>query len=92
MEHPLLLPLMQIKAALQSSRQGKLLQVLKCFYGYFTGKGDHSLILVMVEGFMDSAYQDDERARRCPSLIWQKEGKIEYLGCLTSLGVQDQHQ
>ena len=89
---PALVPLHQIKATLQSVKRGSLLQVLKCFYGFITGRGKHSLLIIAVEGFMDSAYQDEDRCKRCASAMWCKEGMVRQVGCLSSLGVQDQRQ
>lgn len=85
---PALIPLLQLRSALKSARKGKLLQILKCFYGFISGKGNHSLLVILVEGFMDSAYQDEERVRRCTSLVWEKEGKLDHHGCLSSYGMQ----
>jgi uncharacterized radical SAM superfamily Fe-S cluster-containing enzyme len=89
---PALVPLAQLKAALQSVKKGNLLQVLRCLYGFVTGRGKHSLLIIAVEAFMDCAYQDEDRSKRCASAMWRTEGMVEQLGCLISLGVQDQRQ
>ncbi len=86
---PALLPLAQMKAALQSVKRGGLLQVLKCFYGFITGRGKDSLLIIAVEGFMDSAYQDEDKCKRCATAMWRKEGMVEQLGCFVSLGMND---
>ena len=83
-----LLPLHELKTVLECARPGKRLQTLKCFYGFFTGRGDHSLVVTIAEGFMDSAYQDEERALRCTSQVWLKEGRLDHLGCMCSYGMQ----
>jgi hypothetical protein len=79
---------MQVRAVLASARPGKRLQALRCLYGFFTGRGDHGLVMAIAEGFMDSAYQDEERGLRCTSQVWEKQGKIEHLGCMCSYGMQ----
>ena len=42
------------------------------------------MIIVVVEGFMNSAYQVDERTKRCSAVVCQKEGKMDQLGNICS--------
>ena len=85
--NPILAGLTLFGSVMKSARKGQKGKLLKCFLGMMRGKGKHSLFIVAVEGLMDSAYQDDERTKRCTAAVWQREGEIKHIGCICSLEV-----
>lgn len=85
--NPILAGLALFRSVMKSARQGQKKKLLKCFLGMMRGKGGHSLFIVAIEGLMDSAYQDDERTKRCTAAVWHREGEIKHTGCICSLEV-----
>jgi|GEM_PF-2067962 len=61
---------------LRSVKRGKLIKCLKMFYGYITMKGKNSLIVICIQNFMNSAYQDLQRIKHCTSCNVTNDGEI----------------
>lgn len=86
--NPLLAGLTLFRSVMKSARAGQRGRLLKCFLGMMRGAGRYSLFIVAIEGLMDSAYQDDERTKRCTAAVWQRDGEVKHTGCLCSLEVE----
>ncbi|MEW5801889.1 MAG: radical SAM protein [bacterium] len=63
--------------------KGKRAKLLRSIHGFIRSKGDDCLVLIEVEQFMYSRFQDEQRAIRCGTAYRNKDG-IHQQGCIAN--------